>query len=79
MKTQKFNLANIEGKLSRSEMKSIKAGLAEGGGGCIQCDANSGMSSCWYTYSSGPDLCSRVYPGQSGYYSYVDCSGCHMN
>ncbi len=75
METQKMSLSNIKGKLSRAEMKAIMAGS----GSCISCNASSGMSSCWYTNSSGPDLCSRVYPGQSGTYSYVSCSGCHMN
>ncbi len=75
MSTEKMSLAGITGKLSRHEMKNIMAGS----GGCIQCNANSGMSSCWYTNSSGPGLCSRVYPGQSGTYSYVGCSGCTMN
>ncbi len=40
MQTKKMNLANIQGKLSRSEMKNIMAGS---GGGCDKptCEAKS--------------------------------------
>lgn len=34
MKTVKMSLANLEGKLSRKEMKGIMAGSGSGGGKC---------------------------------------------
>lgn len=49
MKTQKMSLANIQGKLSRDEMKNIMAGGDEEGiGYSCQCsDGHSaGMQSC---------------------------------
>ncbi len=48
MKTIKMSLANIEGKLSRKEMKGIMAGSGSGGY-CGQCN---GIGS-WY---GSPDL-----------------------
>lgn len=38
MKTVKMSLANIKGKLSRSEMKSIMAGSSSG---CLGCESDS--------------------------------------
>ena len=55
MKTQKMSLANIQGKLSRSEMKNIMAG--SGGSG------NCSYSSCT-VYDS---LTGQTYSGSCGY------------
>jgi hypothetical protein len=46
MQTKKMSLANIQGKLSRNEMKNIMAGLSDGGdggddGGATACTQNS--------------------------------------
>jgi hypothetical protein len=80
MQVQKSNFVRSNPRLTRNEMKNIKGGIvAEGGGSCITCHTDSGMVSCWYTKSSGEDLCSRVYPGQSGFYWTSSCSGCTMN
>jgi hypothetical protein len=43
MKNVKLSLANIQGKLSRTEMKNLNGGKAPGGGG------DDGTSSCWIT------------------------------
>jgi hypothetical protein len=51
MKQQKMSLANIQGKLSRAEMKSA---IADGGKttvGCSQAGDFCGRSSNGYTYS----------------------------
>ncbi len=48
MKPQKMSLANIQGKLSRAEMKQIMAGSAGGGYKC-----------CW----TGTTNCSECVPG----------------
>jgi hypothetical protein len=62
MKTQKMSLANIQGKLSRAEMKNAIAGLDGGNYGGCQCTGSVGawiytsMPSCFslaadrYTY-----------------------------
>ncbi len=47
MKRTKMSLANIQGKLSRAEMKNIMAGSGGGGGGnqCnVYCGTGSGQS-----------------------------------
>ena len=52
MKTQKMSLANIQGKLSRAEMKNIMAGS---GGRCYtQCDINGAN---FYSDSCGNNPC----------------------
>ncbi len=81
MNTHKLSLASIEGKLSRKAMKDIFAGVLDSAGGrCIRCTTKGGLSSCYYTKQSGPDLCKRVYPDASGTYEEVaDCKGCIMN
>jgi len=47
MQTTKMSLANIQGKLSRAEMKNIMAGSGEG----VHCECNNdkfaGMVSCY--------------------------------
>lgn len=60
MQTQKMNLANIKGKLSRAEMKNIMAG--SGGGGCRAdgeyCDGAAVPPQCCHKcgiITSGPD------------------------
>ena len=51
METKKMNLANIQGKLSRAEMKNIMAGS---GGGCTTDSfCNSYQSACWKAGYSG--------------------------
>ncbi|MEO7048606.1 MAG: hypothetical protein ABI091_25120 [Ferruginibacter sp.] len=53
MKTNKMSLANIQGKLSRAEMKNIMAG-SEGGTSCSE-ECPDGLQSC----SSSTGVCSR--------------------
>jgi hypothetical protein len=58
MKTQKMNLANIQGKMKREEMKQIKGGLRcepRGFGGCSappagNCSVNGGPGRCCWAY-----------------------------
>ncbi|WP_301922665.1 hypothetical protein [Ferruginibacter sp.] len=46
MQTQKISLANIKGKLSRTEMKNIMAGYGEGCGTGISCSNKASGDSC---------------------------------
>ena len=47
MQTKKMSLANIQGKLSRAEMKNIMAGSSSGSYNCpLNCDANCSSSYC---------------------------------
>ncbi len=63
MQTKKMSLANIEGKLSRVEMKNIMAG--SGSGGCCASDSNCGGNapycnkqySCDCGHGQGPGCC----------------------
>jgi len=57
MQTKKLSLANIQGKLSRDEMKSIMAGKAAPG---IDCDCNS-KDDCTYN-----ELCIAGCSGGTG-------------
>ena len=77
MQTQKMSLANIQGKLSRSEMKNIMAGS----GSCYSCNSSNGGSSCWYSSSANSwTLCQRVYPGTTTLTLLLNsCNGCTMN
>ncbi len=50
MKTTKMNLANVQGKLSRTEMKNIMAGDPPDDGGT--CGAGCDIV-CWYDTGSG--------------------------
>lgn len=63
MKTTKMSLANIQGKLSRAEMKKIMAGSG-GDGGCDQatCSAqsNSNLGDC-NCNSHGVCLCVKIW------------------
>jgi len=43
MQTKKMSLANIQGKLSRAEMKNIMAGSDSGG---MSCDGPAGQAFC---------------------------------
>ena len=70
MKTVKISLANIQGKLSRTEMKSIMAG--SGGGGVSRSGTNwyGGQCYCDYTMTFGGTTryscnnpCDRSYCG----------------
>ncbi|MEJ7678507.1 MAG: hypothetical protein WKG06_11740 [Segetibacter sp.] len=85
MKTQKMSLANIQGKLSRAEMKNIMAGSGSGGNCYTLSTGSGGSSSCWYaTGSNGDTLCQRVYPGKVCISSLNMGTGqctsdCHMN
>ena len=46
MKTTKMSLANIQGKLSRTEMKNIMAGSGAGCGTGISCSGKKSGDSC---------------------------------
>ena len=67
MKTQKMCLANIQGKLSRTEMKNIMAGSGDGDGGCMStgycasgsCRVRSGRIG--YCYANGESGNGRCY------------------
>lgn len=69
MKTTKMSLANMEGKLSRNEMKNIKAGqLASGISGCgddcsgSSCIQNkSKLAGTCHANSAGACFCVAVY------------------
>lgn len=50
MKTEKMSIANIQGKLSRTEMKKIMAGS-----GSSDCSASSCSPACAPGYSCGKD------------------------
>jgi len=74
MQTQKMSLANIQGKLSRTEMKNIMAGGDKTVGretGCYRCywTGTTSCSGCTYSYStasctSGATLTSQGCPSQ---------------
>lgn len=53
MKTKKMSLANIQGKLSRTEMKNIMAGSGPGYYKCCW-TGTSDCSSCVYSYAGAP-------------------------
>ena len=60
--------------LSRNELKMIKGGPVDPGGGngsCIGCRCvDNGYHSCWYTKGGPITLCQRVYP---------DCQSLEIN
>jgi hypothetical protein len=61
MQTQKMSLANIKGKLSRAEMKNIKAGVEENNSGGICGGGCSGSVGDWDYLNPGGvvlDVCS---------------------
>jgi hypothetical protein len=60
MKTQKMSLANIQGKLSRTEMKSIMAGSGPGDSCNVYCGSGSG-----YTCSGTCSSCEDAGNGQN--------------
>ncbi len=69
MKQTKMSLANVQGKLSRNEMKNIMAGDAPGGGTCaapcnmscfVQCGGQSTPGECGVNQVSGKCGCSAV-------------------
>jgi hypothetical protein len=73
-------------KLERQEMKSLKGGVADGGGGgCWIVSSSQGYQSCWYlSTSSNPlTLCERVYGNNCNGMSNapISCSAnnCIMN
>ena len=61
MQTKKMSLANIQGKLSRTEMKKIMAGSGtpECGWGCLgpkDCEGNSSCGKC-ISHNGGSYVC----------------------
>ena len=51
MKTKKMSLANIQGKLNRTEMKSVMAG-SESGVSCVCSDGTQvGIANCEYCFT----------------------------
>jgi len=71
MKTTKLSLANIQGKLSRAEMKQIMAGsdAAVRCGTNISCEGHSEFQACG---SSGNCGCGYVVNGGSVLYCRMD-------
>ena len=72
MTTKKMSLANIQGKLSRSELKNIMAGSGNEAAGtclkaCLSCTSKIYISSC--TSSWGP-------PWGANYYFDSDIEKC---
>lgn len=67
MKAKKMSLANMQGRLSRSEMKNIMAG--SDGTGCYKCCyPNGGLcSECAFSYSTAPCKYGSIL---------TSCSGC---
>ncbi len=61
MKNVKMSLANIQGKLSRKEMKDIMAGSGGGSGGdaCAtkKCKQPTGSSDCFTPFGGGDCKC----------------------
>lgn len=57
MGTTKMSLANINGKLSRQEMKQIMAG-SKGGRSCSSdCNVGGAIWSCYQDTNTGPCYC----------------------
>ena len=65
MKTTKMNLANIQGKLSRAEMKNIMAGLTTTGGLPV-CNCNS-ADDCTATNELCMSSCEAGITGKAGH------------
>ena len=60
MQTKKMSLANIQGKLSRAEMKKIMAGSGCSTSGCTLYDASTGITYtgyCGFTTGPGAPFC----------------------
>ena len=68
MKTEKMSLANIQGKLSRTEMRTVMAGSGSGGGST--CDATDKITAC--NGKKVNDSCCWKYNGSN---SYGTCQG----
>ena len=67
MQTKKMSLANIKGKLSRTEMKNIMAGSGGSGMQCVCNNGNdAGMVSC--------DTCERYCSTDHSYGGQKSCS-----
>jgi len=66
MKTKKMSLANIQGKLSRPEMKNIMAGSGSGPGGCGEAG-----QSCLYS-----GCCEGYYCTAQGWNGGGNCAPC---
>ncbi len=71
MQTQKMSLANIKGKLSRTEMKNIMAGS---GGSCCAHSADWGYQSCGIDSATAQQRASQF--AQGGHPGYWCCSSC---
>lgn len=73
MQTQKMSLANIQGKLSRAEMKNIMAGSGDGTG-CFSdadCPTKSRLCSSTTIYVTG-----RCYANPGTQYKTCHWGGC---
>ncbi|MCV9930348.1 hypothetical protein OIU83_22000 [Flavobacterium sp. LS1R49] len=57
MKTQKISLANIQGKLSRKEMKTVMAGSTGCPSGYFPCYCNGALLGCAQSIGSCYNAC----------------------
>ncbi|MGG9960281.1 hypothetical protein [Ferruginibacter sp. SUN106] len=75
MKTTKMSLANMQGKLSRIEMKNIMAGSGDSSGTCCAHNAAWSYYNCGISMSYAQQLASQ-YASGSGQSGYWCCSSC---
>lgn len=67
-----MSLANMQGKMSRKEMRDIMAGSNPNVGSCGHKDTITGEVTCGLSVSYAQEL-------QSTYGGYYCCSSCHSN
>lgn len=75
MQTKKMSLANMQGKLSRMEMKNVLGGMNEGGNNCSNGSVISGPYDPQCT-GGGTYVCgTRTPPGEAMLCDYCCCEG----
>jgi hypothetical protein len=73
METQKMSLANMQGKLSRAEMKNIMAGVnTDDNDGTGTCTMSCGTGSYSVSCSSANGIC---YSSDSTPKDWIECDG----
>ena len=72
MQTQKMSLANIKGKLSRTEMKNIMAGS----GGCCMHNASWSHYQCGYANAYEASVAASINAQGTGNHYYYCCASC---